>query len=156
MALRSRSLCINAAIDIGKIVLVAAPGPVPYTYGQILGELKALEASISLSGRLQPLAPLRNLLALSISTFASAGLLNSWKLARPPPASWRSSPAPGRANGTNRSSRRPRSPLRNTRGINPRGAGQDPYGRIGRSIPDVIAAYHEGCSLLSRSSSASV
>ena len=23
--------------------------------------------------------------------------------------------------------------------------------RIGRSIPDVIAAYHEGCSLLSRS-----
>ena len=33
---------------------------------------------------------------------------------------------------------------------------EDPYGRIGRSIPDVIAAYHEGCSLLSRSSSASV
>ena len=54
---------INAAIDIGKIVLAAAPGPVPYTYGQILGELEALEAFSSLSGRLQPLAPLRNLLA---------------------------------------------------------------------------------------------
>ncbi len=45
---------------------------------------------------------------------------------------------------------------RRLHGINPRGAGPDPYGRIGRSIPDVIAAYHEGCSLLSRSSSASV
>ena len=54
---------INAAVDIGKIVQAATPGSVPYTCGQILAELEALNAFSGLSGRLQPLAALRNLLA---------------------------------------------------------------------------------------------
>ena len=47
----------------GKIVLAAAAGPVPYTYGQILAELEAVDAFAGLSGRLQALASLRKVLA---------------------------------------------------------------------------------------------
>ena len=56
-------ILINAAIDIGKIVLSSTQRPIPYTYGQILGELEALPDFTALSGRLQPLAALRNLMA---------------------------------------------------------------------------------------------
>ena len=56
-------ILINAAIDIGKIVLSSAQRPIPYTYGQILAELEALPHFAALSGRLQPLAALRNLMA---------------------------------------------------------------------------------------------
>ena len=56
-------ILINAAIDIGKIVLSSAQHPVPYTYGQILAELETLPGFAALSGRLQPLAALRNLMA---------------------------------------------------------------------------------------------
>ncbi len=56
-------ILINAAIDIGKIVLSSAQRPIPYTYGQILAELEALPDFAALSGRLQPLAALRNLMA---------------------------------------------------------------------------------------------
>ena len=54
-------ILINAAIDIGKIVLSSAQRPIPYTYGQILAELETLPHFAALSGRLQPLAALRNL-----------------------------------------------------------------------------------------------
>ena len=56
-------ILINAAIDIGKIVLSSAQRPIPYTYGQILAELETLPDFAALSGRLQPLAALRNLMA---------------------------------------------------------------------------------------------
>lgn len=56
-------ILINAAIDIGKIVLSAARRSLPYTYGQILAELETLPDFAALSGRLQPLAALRNLMA---------------------------------------------------------------------------------------------
>ncbi len=54
---------INAAIDIGKIVLGSEQRPVPYTYGQILADLEATEHFSDLGGRLKPLAALRNVLA---------------------------------------------------------------------------------------------
>ena len=56
-------ILINAAIDIGKIVLSSARRSLPYTYGQILAELETLPDFAALSGRLQPLAALRNLMA---------------------------------------------------------------------------------------------
>ena len=56
-------LLINAAIDVGKIVLASERRPVPYTYGQILAELEATDHFSDLSGRLRPLAALRNVLA---------------------------------------------------------------------------------------------
>ena len=56
-------ILINAAIDIGKIVLSCAQRPIPYTYGQILADLETLPDFAALSGRLQPLAALRNLMA---------------------------------------------------------------------------------------------
>ena len=56
-------ILINAAIDIGKIVLSSTQRPIPYTYGQILAELETLQDFAALSGRLQPLAALRNLMA---------------------------------------------------------------------------------------------
>lgn len=54
---------INAAIDIGKIVLASEHRQVPQTYGQILAELELLPPFSELSGRLRKLAPLRNILA---------------------------------------------------------------------------------------------
>lgn len=58
---------INAAIDIGKIVLSSGGRPLPYSYGQILADLETLPGFTGLSERLQPLAaPLaavRNLMA---------------------------------------------------------------------------------------------
>lgn len=54
---------INAAIDVGKIVLSASGRPVPYTYGQLLADLEAAPGFTALAGRLQPLAAVRNLLA---------------------------------------------------------------------------------------------
>ncbi|MDD9986315.1 MAG: DUF86 domain-containing protein [Spirochaetaceae bacterium] len=56
-------ILINAAIDIGKIVLSSTQRPIPYTYGQILAELETLPHFAALSERLQPLAALRNLMA---------------------------------------------------------------------------------------------
>ena len=56
-------MLINAAIDIGKIVLASERRTVPYTYGQILAELEAVERFSYLAGRLGPLAALRNVLA---------------------------------------------------------------------------------------------
>lgn len=56
-------MLINAAIDIGKIVLASERRDVPYTYGQILAELEAVERFSDLAGRLRPLAALRNVLA---------------------------------------------------------------------------------------------
>jgi uncharacterized protein YutE (UPF0331/DUF86 family)/predicted nucleotidyltransferase len=56
-------MLINAAIDIGKIVLASERRDVPYTYGQIPAELEAVEPFSDLAGRLRPLAPLRNILA---------------------------------------------------------------------------------------------
>ena len=56
-------MLINAALDIGKIVLASQRRPVPYTYGQILAELESVEHFSDLGGQLQPLAPLRNVLA---------------------------------------------------------------------------------------------
>ena len=56
-------ILINAAIEFGKVVLSSAQRPIPYTYGQILAELEALPDFAALSGRLQPLAALRNLMA---------------------------------------------------------------------------------------------
>lgn len=60
---RWAEMLINAAIDIGKIVLASERRDVPYTYGQILAELEALERFSDLAGRLRPLAALRNVLA---------------------------------------------------------------------------------------------
>lgn len=54
---------INAAIDIGKVVLSASGRPLPYTYGQLLADLETLPGFTGLSGRLQPLAAVRNLMA---------------------------------------------------------------------------------------------
>ncbi len=56
-------MLINAAIDTGKIVLASERRDVPYTYGQILAELEAVERFSDLAGRLRPLAALRNVLA---------------------------------------------------------------------------------------------
>ena len=56
-------MLINAAIDVGKIVLSAGGRPVPYTYGQLLAELETVPGFTALAGRLQPLAAVRNLLA---------------------------------------------------------------------------------------------
>ena len=56
-------ILINAAIEFGKVVLSSAQRPIPYTYGQILAELETLPDFAALSGRLQPLAALRNLMA---------------------------------------------------------------------------------------------
>lgn len=54
---------INAAIDIGKVVLSSGGRPLPYTCGQILADLETLPGFTGLSGRLQPLAAVRNLMA---------------------------------------------------------------------------------------------
>lgn len=54
---------INAAIDIGKIVLASHHRPVPQTYGQILAELETERPFSELAGRLRKLAPLRNVIA---------------------------------------------------------------------------------------------
>lgn len=54
---------INAAIDIGKVVLSASGRPLPYTCGQLLADLETLPGFTGLSGRLQPLAAVRNLMA---------------------------------------------------------------------------------------------
>ncbi len=54
---------INAAIDIGKLILASEGRPVPQTYGQVLSELEALPEFSRLGGRLSPLVGLRNLLA---------------------------------------------------------------------------------------------
>lgn len=56
-------MLINAAIDTGKIVLASERRDVPYTYGQVLAELEAVERFSDLAGRLRPLAALRNVLA---------------------------------------------------------------------------------------------
>ena len=56
-------MLINAAIDIGKMVLASERRDVPYTYGQILAELEGVERFSDLAGRLRPLAALRNVLA---------------------------------------------------------------------------------------------
>lgn len=56
-------MLINAAIDTGKIVLASERRAVPYTYGQILADLEAVERYSDLAGRLRPLAALRNVLA---------------------------------------------------------------------------------------------
>ena len=56
-------MLINGAIDIGKMVLASERREVPYTYGQILAELEAVERFSDLAGRLRPLAALRNVLA---------------------------------------------------------------------------------------------
>jgi len=56
-------MLINAALDIGKIVLSSTHLPVPQTYGQILSHLESIPHFSELSGRLSPLAPLRNLMA---------------------------------------------------------------------------------------------
>ena len=54
---------INAAIDVGKVVLASEHRSVPQTYGQILSELEALPAFSPLNGRLRSLAALRNVMA---------------------------------------------------------------------------------------------
>lgn len=56
-------MLINAALDVGKIVLASERRPVPYTYGQILTELESVESFSDLAGQLRPLAALRNVLA---------------------------------------------------------------------------------------------
>lgn len=56
-------MLINAAIDVGKIILGSEQRPVPFTYGQILADLEATEHFSDLAGRLKPLAALRNVLA---------------------------------------------------------------------------------------------
>ena len=56
-------MLINAAIDVGKIVLGSEQRPVPYTYGQILADLESTEHFSDLGGRLKPLVALRNVLA---------------------------------------------------------------------------------------------
>ena len=74
-------MLINAAIDVGKIVLGSEQRPVPYTYGQILADLEATEHFSDLAGRLEPLAALRNVLAHEylelrfgrVASFAGAG-----------------------------------------------------------------------------------
>lgn len=53
----------TAAIDIAKVVLASEHRSVPQTYGQILADLEALPGFSRLSGRLKPLAALRNLMA---------------------------------------------------------------------------------------------
>ncbi len=56
-------MLINAAIDIAKIVLSSEHRPVPRTYGQVLEDLETSPPFDRLSGRLKPLAPLRNTMA---------------------------------------------------------------------------------------------
>ena len=56
-------MLINAAIDVGKIVLGSEQRPVPYTYGQIPADLESTGDFSDLAGRLTPLAALRNVLA---------------------------------------------------------------------------------------------
>ncbi|MFW5728949.1 MAG: type VII toxin-antitoxin system MntA family adenylyltransferase antitoxin [bacterium] len=56
-------MLINAAIDIGKIVLSSEHKSVPRTYGQILEDLECTPPFDELHGRLKPLAPLRNMMA---------------------------------------------------------------------------------------------
>ena len=81
---------INAAIDIGKIVLGCEQRPVPYTYGQILADLESTEQFADLAGRLKPLAALRNVLAHEylelrfgrVASFVGAGADAIGRLAR--------------------------------------------------------------------------
>ncbi len=56
-------MLINAAIDIGKIILSSEGRMAPQTYGQILSDLESLPTFTSLSGRLAKLAGLRDVLA---------------------------------------------------------------------------------------------
>lgn len=53
----------NATIDIAKIILASEHRPVPQTYGRILSDLEELPAFSRFTGRLAPLAPLRNVMA---------------------------------------------------------------------------------------------
>ena len=83
-------MLINAAIDVGKIVLGSEQRPVPYTYGQILADLESTEHFSDLAGRLKPLAALRNVLAHEylelrfgrVAGFAGAGADTIGRLAR--------------------------------------------------------------------------
>ena len=83
-------MLINAAIDVGKIVLGCEQRPVPYTYGQILADLESTEHFSDLAGRLKPLAALRNVLAHEylelrfgrVASFAGAGADAIGRLAR--------------------------------------------------------------------------
>jgi uncharacterized protein YutE (UPF0331/DUF86 family) len=56
-------MLIDAAIDIAKIVLASEGREVPRTYGQALGDLSLVPGFSELNTALQPLAPLRNLMA---------------------------------------------------------------------------------------------
>jgi len=60
---RWAEMLINAAIDIGKIVLGAEHRSVPQTYGQILADLGTVQGFAEVGGQLKQLAGLRNLLA---------------------------------------------------------------------------------------------
>ena len=83
-------MLINAAIDVGKIVLGSEQRPVPYTYGQILADLESIAPFSDLVGRLKPLAALRNVLAHEylelrfgrVASFAGAGADAISRLAR--------------------------------------------------------------------------
>ena len=83
-------MLINAAIDVGKIILGSERRPVPYTYGQILADLEATEHFSDLAGRLKPLAALRNVLAHEylelrwerVASFVGAGADAIGRLAR--------------------------------------------------------------------------
>lgn len=82
-------MLINAALDVGKIVLASQRRPVPYTYGQLLAELESVEHFSDLGGQLRPLAPLRNVLAHEylelrfgrVARFADAGAAAIGRLA---------------------------------------------------------------------------
>ncbi|MCK4516107.1 MAG: DUF86 domain-containing protein [Spirochaetaceae bacterium] len=60
---RWTEMLINAAIDIGKIVLSSEHRSVPQTYGQILADLVTVPGFTELGGRLKQLAGVRNVLA---------------------------------------------------------------------------------------------
>lgn len=60
---RWTEMLINAAIDIGKIVLAAEGRAVPPTYGRILQDLGGVDGFEHLSEDLVPLAPLRNIMS---------------------------------------------------------------------------------------------
>lgn len=83
-------MLINAAIDVGKIVLGSDLRPVPYTYGQVLADLESTAHFSDLAGRLKPLAALRNVLAHEylelrfrrVASFVEAGAETISRLSR--------------------------------------------------------------------------
>lgn len=83
-------MLINAALDVGKIVIAAERRPLPYTYGQLLAELESMQHFSGLAGRLRPLAALRNVLAHEylelrfgrVARFADTGAAAVARLAR--------------------------------------------------------------------------